>query len=68
MIVDPSKHKLYGKTGQIRIGVSEDILVYPDESGPDMLWVAFEGDRVPLRQVARTWLVRREDYVETTEG
>lgn len=65
MMVDPDKHALYGKQGQIRVGISEDIRVYPD-SGPDMLWVAFEGDKVPLRQVARTWLVRREDFAGTT--
>ena len=67
MIVDPRKHALYGKQGQIRVGVSEDIRVYPD-TGPDMLWVAFEGDRIPMRQVARSWLVRLEDFREITGG
>ncbi len=65
MIGSPDKHALYAKQGQIRVGVSEDIRVYPD-SGPDMLWVAFEGDRVPLRQVTRSWLVRSEDFEEIT--
>jgi hypothetical protein len=36
MIADPSKHALYLCTGQIRIGISENILVYPDEPDADM--------------------------------
>lgn len=62
MIVGPDKHVLYGKTGQIRVGISEDIRVYPDKGSPDMVWVKFEGDKVPLRQISRSWLVRDDDY------
>jgi len=58
MIPDPQDHALYHRKGQIRIGISEDILVYPDEPGADMYWVKFEDDVIPLRQIKGTWLVK----------
>jgi len=42
MIPDPHEHALYHRHGPIRIGVSEDILVYPDESGAGMYWVKID--------------------------
>jgi hypothetical protein len=62
MIPDPSKHLLYHCTGQIRIGISEDILVYPDEPDADMYWVKFDDDTQPIRQVKGTWLVKEADF------
>jgi len=62
MIADPSKHSLYHCTGQIRIGVSESILVYPDEPDADMYWVKFDDDTQPIRQVKGSWLVKAEDF------
>jgi hypothetical protein len=61
MMPNPSSHKLYQCTGQIRIGVSEDILVYPDEPDADMYWVRFDDDTQPIRQVKGTWLVKKAD-------
>jgi hypothetical protein len=62
MIPEPSKHLLYHCTGQIRIGVSEDILVYPDEPDADMYWVRFDDDTQPIRQVKGSWLVKTADF------
>jgi hypothetical protein len=62
MITDPSKHSLYHCTGQIRIGVSEDILVYPDEPEADMYWVKFDDDTQLIRQVKGTWFVKSGDF------
>jgi hypothetical protein len=61
MMPKPSVHKLYHCSGQIRIGVSEDILVYPDEPDADMYWVRFDDDTQPIRQVKGTWLVKVGD-------
>lgn len=61
MIVSPDKHKLYGKVGQVRVGVSEDIRVYPDSQDLDMLWVMFEGENQRLRQITRSWLIHETD-------
>jgi hypothetical protein len=55
-LFDPSGHKLVGKPGIIVYGISEDIFCYPDDPNSDMVWVAFEGDRLPRRQVAAAWL------------
>lgn len=62
MICPPESHKLLHKRGQIRIGRSEDIRVYPDDPANNMLWVKFDDDRHPLRQVAATWLVKEKDF------
>jgi hypothetical protein len=62
MIADPSKHALYHCTGQIRIGVSEDILVYPDEPDADMYWVKFDDDTQPIRQVKGSWLAKAANF------
>jgi hypothetical protein len=62
MICDPGSHTLYLLQGQIRVGISEDILVYPDEPDADMYWVKFVDDTHPLRQIKGTWLVKIEDY------
>jgi hypothetical protein len=53
---------LYHCIGRIRIGISEDILVYPDEPDADMYWVKFNDDTQPVRQVKGTWLVKQEHY------
>ena len=63
MVTDPEKHLLYHCTGQIRIGISEDILVYPDEPDADMYWVKFDDDTQPIRQVKGTWLVKEADFI-----
>ena len=60
-IADPAKHKLYKKRGQIRIGVSEDIRVFPDAPDLDLYWVKFDDDTQPLRQVKGSWLVKERD-------
>ena len=61
MICDPDRHILYHLQGQIRVGISEDILVYPDEPDAEMYWVKFPDDTQPLRQIKGTWLVKAED-------
>lgn len=48
--------------GQIRIGVSEDILVYPDEPDADMYWIKFDDDTQPIRQVKGSWLIKATDF------
>lgn len=62
MIPDPSAHLLYHCAGQVRIGVSEDILVYPDEPDAGMYWVRFDDDSQPIRQIMGTWLVKEGDF------
>ncbi len=47
---------LKGKTGTIVYGVSEDIFCYPDNPEMDMVWVAFDEDRLPMRQVSLAFL------------
>ena len=45
-----------GKSGTIVYGISEDIFCYPDETADDMVWVAFDGDHLPRRQVSLAFL------------
>ncbi len=47
---------LKGKTDTIVYGVSEDIFCYPDNPEMDMVWVAFDEDRLPMRQVSLAFL------------
>lgn len=47
---------LKGKAGTIVYGVSEDIFCYPDNPEMDMVWVAFDEDRLPMRQVSLAFL------------
>lgn len=63
LITDPAKHSLYHCTGQIRIGVSEDIIVFPDEPDADMYWVKFDDDTLPIRQVKGSWLVKSANFM-----
>ena len=55
-LFDASSHKLVGTKGTIVYGISEDVFCYPDDSASDMIWVAFDGDRLPRRQVSAAWL------------
>ena len=54
---DAAGHKLIGCAGTIVYGISEDIWCYPDDPTSDMVWVAFDDDRMPRRQVSAAWLV-----------
>ena len=47
---------LLGKPGTIVYGISEDIFCYPDHPEMDLVWVAFDDDRLPRRQVSLAWL------------
>jgi len=47
---------LMGKPGTIVYGISEDIFCYPDEPADDLVWVAFDEDRLPKRQVSLSFL------------
>ena len=47
---------LLGKRGTIVYGISEDIFCYPDHPEMDLVWVAFDDDRLPRRQVSLAWL------------
>ncbi len=51
-------HKLVGMKGTIVYGISEDVWCYPDDPTSDMVWVAFDGDSLPRRQVSAAWLDR----------
>ncbi len=55
-LFDPESHKLKGKVGTIVYGISEDIFCYPEDNSSDLVWVAFDGDRMPRRQVSASWL------------
>jgi len=55
-LFDASNHKLIGCCGTIVYGISEDIRCYPDDPTSDMVWVAFEGDSMPRRQVSAAWI------------
>jgi hypothetical protein len=37
-------------------GISEDIFCYPDDPTDDLVWVAFDEDRMPKRQVSLSFL------------
>jgi len=67
MISSKGNHKLIGKVGTVVIGPSEDIRCYPDDPASDALWIRFDGDKHPFRQVSRDWLVRESDYHGTGE-
>ena len=47
---------LIGKMGTIVYGISEDIFCYPDDPTDDLVWVAFDEDRMPRRQVSLSFL------------
>lgn len=47
---------LIGKMGTIVYGISEDIFCYPDDQADDLVWVAFDEDRLPRRQVSLGFL------------
>ncbi len=55
-LFDAARHKLLGRLGTIVYGISEDIWCYPDDPTSDMVWVTFECDRMPRRQVSAAWL------------
>ena len=55
-LYDAERHKLAGAEGTVVYGISEDIWCYPDDPASDMVWVAFNGDRLPRRQVSAAWL------------
>jgi hypothetical protein len=55
---DAANHKLLGKFGTILYGRSEDIWVEPDNPESDLVWVQFDEDRFPRRQVSAAWLDR----------
>ena len=57
-LFDAANHKLVGNAGTIVYGISEDVWCYPDDPSSDMVWVAFDGDRLPRRQVSSAWLER----------
>ena len=58
----PSEHKLLGKIGTVIMGPSEDIRCYPDDPNSDMIWIRFDNDKHPFRQVSCAWIVRETDY------
>lgn len=53
-------HRLMGAKGVVAYGISEDIWCYPDDQASDLVWVAFQGDRFPRRQVSAAWLERAD--------
>lgn len=55
---DAEKHKLIGVFGTIVYGRSEDIWVEPDDPSSDLVWVRFDDDKHPRRQVSIAWLDR----------
>lgn len=60
-LYEAEKHKLAGRLGRIVYGISEDVWCYPDDPTSDMVWVAFEDDRMPRRQVSAAWLEKAEE-------
>lgn len=44
------------------MGPSEDIRCQPDDPDSDAIWVRFDDDKHPLRQVSCAWLVREADF------
>ncbi len=59
---DRDNHKLIGKFGTIRYGRSEDIWVEPEDPLSDLVWVQFDDDRFPRRQVSAAWLDRMHPW------
>lgn len=57
-LFDANSHKLVGMKGTIVYGISEDVFCYPDDAASDLVWVAFDDDRLPRRQVSAGWLER----------
>jgi hypothetical protein len=55
-VYNPESHRLMGRVGAIVYGVSEDVWCYPDDLSADMVWVSFDGDRLPRGQVSAAWL------------
>ncbi len=68
MIAPPEKHKLLGRQGTVMIGPSEDIRCFPDDPESDLIWIRFDGDKHPFRQVSRAWVVRESDHPGTKEA
>jgi|LakMenEpi03Aug12_release.lakeMendotaPanAssembly.Ray.scaffolds.fasta_scaffold361778_1 hypothetical protein len=56
LTTDKERHLLTGCVGTIVIGVSNDVWCYPDDQSLDMVWVVFEDDIRPIRQVSFAWL------------
>jgi hypothetical protein len=52
VISPPADHKLLGKFGTAMMGPSEDIRCYPDDPDSDIIWIRFDDDKHPLRQVS----------------
>jgi hypothetical protein len=65
MISRASEHVLYRRSGRIAYGPSESLRCYPEESVNSdlgrMVWVEFEGDTRPIRQVDALWLLKAKD-------
>jgi hypothetical protein len=61
VISQPAEHKLLGKIGTVMMGLSEDIRCHPDDPESDAIWIRFDDDKHPLRQVSCAWLVREGD-------
>ncbi len=55
-LYDAENHKLVGCAGTIVYGISEDVWCYPEDRSVDLVWVAFDSDRLPRRQVSVAWL------------
>ncbi len=62
MISRASEHLLYRKPGRIAYGPSESLRCYPGEPVDTglgrMVWVEFDADTRPIRQVDALWLVK----------
>ena len=56
LAADRESHLLTGCVGTIVMGVSEDVWCYPDDKSLDLVWVRFEDDIRPVRQVSTAWL------------
>lgn len=65
MISRAENHQLCRKVGRIAYGPTESLRCYPDERADTalgrMVWVEFENDREPIRQVGALWLVKEVD-------
>jgi hypothetical protein len=55
-LYDAESHKLVGCIGTVVYGVSEDVWCYPEGSAADLVWVAFDADKLTRRQVSVAWL------------
>lgn len=59
------QHKLFHKKGRIAYGPTESYRCYPNEPIDSelgrMVWVTFDKDSQPIRQVDCGWLVKTQD-------